>query len=59
MNPEDKNFNFPLKNNSKDYDFDEPSWNNDVDIENIKKTIKNELPDYDFDESSWRTELQK
>ena len=59
MSIEDKSLNFSLKNNTKDYDFDEPSWNNDLKIENIKNTIIDELPDYDFDESSWRTEIKK
>ena len=59
MSSKDKDFNFSLKNNPKDLDFDESSWNDEMKFKNTKKIVKDELPNYDFDESSWQIEIEK
>ena len=46
MSSKDKDFNFSLKNNSKDLDFDESSWDDEMKFENTKmvSTSKKAMP---------------
>ena len=59
MSLKDKDLNFSLKENSQDYDYDETSWNREVDYSELEKAVTEVVKNYDFDESSWRNEIKK